>query len=107
MNTSTNRGNNELLECVLLARQVQERALGLRVGCGEIARRIISGRVNANDACALLAEVSESLNSPDDLSAFEILAHEQRGHEHLGLTAESCAAEIVKECHRLVLSGGG
>ena len=107
MNISTIRGNSELLECVLLARQVQERAVGLRDGCGEIARRIISGRVNPNDACALLAEVSESLNSPDELSAFEILAHEQYGHEHLGLTAESCEAAIVKECHRLVSLGGG
>ncbi len=106
MNTPTNRGNTELLECVLLARQVQEQSLPLQ-GCGEIARRIIAGRVNPNDACALLAEVSESLNGPDELWPFELLAHEQYGHEHLGITAESCAAEIIKECHRLVSLGGG
>ena len=107
MSTPTNRGNTELLECVLLARQVQDQSLALLHGCGEIARRIIAGRVNPNDACALLAEVSESLNSPDELWAFELLAHEQYGHEHLGITAESSAAEIIKECHRLVSLGGG
>jgi hypothetical protein len=107
MSTPTNRGNTELLECVLLARQVQDQSVPLLQGCGEIARRIIAGRVNPNDACTLLAEVSESLNSPDELWAFETLAHEQYGHEHIGITAESCAAEIIEECHRIVSLSGG
>jgi hypothetical protein len=107
MSIPTNRGNSELLECVLLARQVQDQSLPLLQGCGEIARRIIAGQIDPNDACALLAEVSGSLNSPDELWAFEALAHERYGHEHLGLTTESCAAEIIKECHRLVSLGGG
>jgi hypothetical protein len=102
MTTSAIRGNSELLECVLLARQVQDRSLSLLDGCVEIARRIIAGRVNPNDACALLAEVSQSLSSPDEIWVFEVLAHEQYGHEHLGMTAESSAADIVNECHRLV-----
>ncbi len=101
MSNST-RGNNELLECVLLARQVQDGALTWQSGCIEIARRIVSGRVNANDACSLLAEISESLGSPTGLADFEHLAHLQHGHESLGYTSASCAAEIVQECHRLV-----
>ncbi|WP_156087823.1 hypothetical protein [Lysobacter sp. Root667] len=107
MSTSTNRGNTELLECVLLARQVQDGSLPLIQGCAEIARRTIAGRVNPNDACTLLVEVNDSLNYPDELSAFSALAHEQYGHEYLGFTAESCAVEIIKECHRLVALDGG
>jgi len=106
MSTPTNRGNTELLECVLIARQVQDGSLPLVQGCAEIARRIIAGRVNPNDACTLLDEVSESLNYPDELSAFAALAHEQYGHEYAGYTAESCAVEIIKESHRLVALDG-
>jgi hypothetical protein len=105
MSSSATRGNSELLGCVLLARQVQDGSLALHEGCSEIARRVIAGRVNPNDACTLLAEVSESLRGPKELSAFEILAHEQYGHEHLGFTAESCAEEILIECRRLVGEG--
>lgn len=107
MSASGIRGNSELLECVLLARQVQDGLLGLREGCSEIARRVVAGRVNPNDACALLAEVSESLSGPNQLAAFEILAHEQYGHDHLGFTAKSGAAAIVAECHRLIAAGEG
>ena len=107
MNTPTNRGNTELLECVLLARQVQDGSLPLIQGCAEIARRIIAGRVDPNVACTLLAEVNDSLDHPDELSAFSLLAHEQYDHEDFGFTAESCAVEIIKECHRLVELDGG
>jgi hypothetical protein len=101
MSTPT-RGSNELLECVLLARQVQGGVSTWQSSCAEIARRVIAGRVNADDACSLLAEVSESLRSPKELADFEHLAHLQHGHESLGYTAASCAAEILQECHRLV-----
>ena len=101
------RGNSELFECVLLARQVQEDALPWQDGCGEIARRVVAGRVNPNDVCSLLAEVSKSLPSVKELHAFELLAHEQYGHEHLGITAESCAVEIIEECRQLASLGGG
>lgn len=98
----SNRGNTELLECVLLTRRIQDGSLPLLEGCAEIARRIISGRVNPNDGCTLLAKASETLRGPKSLAAFEILAHEQYGHEHLGITAATCAMEILEECHRLV-----
>ena len=107
MSSPSNRGNSELLECVLLARKVQDGELPWQEGCAEIARRVIAGRVNPNDACSLFAEVSESLPGAKALGAFEVLAHEQYGHEHLGMTAESCAKEIVEECRRLVSLGGG
>lgn len=107
MSMSTNRGDTELLECVLIARQVEDGSLSLISGCAEIARRIIAGRVSPNDACTLLAEVGVSLNNPDEPSAFWALSHEQYGHEYLGYTAESCAAEIVKESRRLVGLDGG
>jgi hypothetical protein len=104
MNT---RGNTELLECVLLAREIQDGSLPMRRGCSEIARRIIAGRVDPNDACALLAEISASLRGPNELSVFEVLAHEQYGHEPLGFTAQSCAAQIIEEARRLVALGDG
>jgi hypothetical protein len=98
------RGDRELLGCVLLARQVQSGELTWQAGCGEIARRVIDGRVNPNDGCALLAEISASTGCPA-LSEFEHLAHLQAGHEDIGVTAASCVSEILQECHRLVLSG--
>ena len=107
MSNPTNRGNTELLECVLLARRVQDGELPWQDGCGEIARRVVAGTVNPNDACSLLSEVSNSLSSVKELHAFKILSHEQYGHEHLGMTAESCAAEIVEECRQLASLGGG
>jgi hypothetical protein len=100
--SNPSRGDKELLECVLLARQVQAGELPLHGGCSEIARRVISGRVNPHDACSLLAEVSESLRSPKELEDFEHLAHLQYGHEHLGYTKASCAADILQECQRLL-----
>ena len=102
MTTPTTRGNSELLECVLLARQAQDGSLPWREACGEIARRIIAGQVNPNDACTLLSEISQSLSDADELRIFELLAHEQYGHGHLGFTAESCAADILSECRLLV-----
>ena len=107
MSVEATRGNSELLECVLLARQVQSHTLPLMEGCTEIARRIIAGRVNPNDACTLLAEVSRSLNFPIELETFYALSHDQHGHEHLGFTAESCAQEIIEECHNLLARGDG
>jgi hypothetical protein len=55
----------------------------------------------------LLAEISASLRGPNELSVFEVLAHEQYGHEPLGFTAQSCAAQIIEEARRLVALGDG
>ncbi len=100
------RGNSELLECVHLARQVQDGSITWQAGCAEICRRVIAGRVNPNDACSLLAEVSASIRSPSTLSGFEHLAQLQYGHDSLGYNADSIASEIIEECKNVIVAAG-
>ena len=100
-----NRGNSELLECVLIAKQIETMEISWQIGCAEIARRTLAGRVSPNEICTLLSEISVSLDSPDDLSIFELIAHEQYGHEGLGITAASCIPDIMSECERLASHG--
>lgn len=97
-----NRGSTALLECVNLAHEIREGSLSWKEGCNQIASRIIEGKVNPNDACTVLAEISESLGTPKELAQFEILAHEQFGHENIGITTEKCTVGILSECHRLL-----
>ena len=99
-----NRCNTELLKCVEIAQKIKEEALSWKDGCNEIASCIVEGKVNPNDACTILAEICDSLGSPEELSQFELLAHEQYDHEHVAITNESCTTEILNESRRL-LSG--
>jgi len=67
-----------------------------------VAKGIISKEINPNNGCAQLSELSQENNSPDELQIFELLAHEQYGHEHIGITAEDTALQITEECENFV-----
>ena len=66
-----------------------------------IAKAIIAGTVDANHGCGRIAEINHELGWPDELSAFGALAHEQSGHENLGITAETVRPAIIEEARRL------
>ncbi|MCP5077245.1 MAG: hypothetical protein GY951_04215 [Psychromonas sp.] len=67
-----------------------------------VAKQIVEGEKDINESCSKLCEISRELNSPKDLSVFELLAHEQYDHENIGINAENIQPEIVKEAARLV-----
>ena len=67
-----------------------------------IAEAILGGQVDPNSGCAKIGEICQRLHWPSELQGFGALAHEQSGHEHIGITAESCVADIIAEATSLV-----
>ena len=68
----------------------------------KIANEILSNKIDTNIGCGLISELSTQNNSPDELQIFELLAHEQYEHEHIGITAENKKPQIIEECKILV-----
>jgi len=68
----------------------------------QIAVKIIENKINPNIGCDEISEISRENDSPDELQIFELLSHEQYGHENIGITAENTQPQIVKECEILV-----
>ena len=68
----------------------------------DIANDIILNKTDANLGCGLISELSIQYNSPDELQIFELLAHEQYDHEHIGITAENTKPQIIEECKILI-----
>ena len=66
-----------------------------------IAKNILSNSVTPNIGCLQISELSKENDSPDELQIFELLAHEQYGHEHIGITAENTIPQIIQECEQL------
>lgn len=67
-----------------------------------IAQRILDGAVDPNSGCAEIGVINQSLQWPDELSVFGLLAHEQCGHEKIGITAAGCIPDIVAEARKLL-----
>ena len=67
-----------------------------------LAHQVLEGEISPNLACAEIGEMNQSLDWPEELSAFGLLAHEQTGHEHIGMTSESVQPEIVHEAQKLL-----
>ena len=67
-----------------------------------IARRVVAGLMDPNEACALIAEVCVRGDWPTELLAFSALAHEQDGHEALGFDRKNTAPLIVDACETLL-----
>ena len=67
-----------------------------------IASRVLTGEIDPNLGCYMIAAVAENLDSPKELLVFKLLAHEQSGHEHLGITAQSCVPDILAACRELI-----
>ena len=67
----------------------------------EIATRILSGEIQPNLGCSIIAQLCQENNWPNELQVFDLLAHEQEGHEHIGITAESSIPAIIEACREL------
>lgn len=67
-----------------------------------VAEQVISGEIDPNLGCGLIAGIGEQLEYPGALAAFPMLGHEQYGHEGLGITAESRVPDIMEACRALV-----
>jgi hypothetical protein len=67
-----------------------------------VARDIEAGAVDPHLGCERIALISRRNGSPALLSVFELLAHEQSGHEHVGITAESTLPGITDACRALL-----
>ena len=67
-----------------------------------IAGEVLAGKTDPHLGCGLVSEISVKLNSPPNLAIFELLAHEQSGHEHVGITASTVVPEIL-EAFRVLL----
>lgn len=67
-----------------------------------IAQKILSGELQPNAGCTLIGDINRELDWPPELGSLGLLAHDQTGHEHIGITAESCVPEIIDECRKLV-----
>ena len=65
-----------------------------------IAKRILDGQVEPNEGCARIAEINQRLGWPDELTTFGMLAHEQTGHEHIGI--KGTVPEIMSAAQALV-----
>ncbi|MEW5757523.1 MAG: hypothetical protein AB1810_14605 [Pseudomonadota bacterium] len=71
-------------------------------GAAVIARQILDGDIQPNLGCSMISRVCEESNWPKELEIFALLAHEQEGHEHIGITKESSIPSIIEACRELL-----
>jgi hypothetical protein len=67
-----------------------------------VAVDVLSGELPPNVGCAQIADIARKHNYPVELQMLDLLAHEQGGHESIGITAESCIPDIITACKELV-----
>lgn len=67
-----------------------------------IAQKILGGELQPDAGCALIGDINRELDWPPELGGLGLLAHNQTGHDHIGINAESCVPEILDECRKLV-----
>jgi hypothetical protein len=67
-----------------------------------VAEQVLAGTLDPNLGCGLIAGIGHKLNYPTALMPFTLLGHDQTGHEHLGISAESCLPDILAACRQLV-----
>ena len=67
-----------------------------------VAVAVLAGSTHSNTGSALIASIAAKLSYPPVLESFVVIAHEQKGHETFGITAESCIDEIVDACRQLI-----
>lgn len=67
-----------------------------------LAEEVLAGSLGPNAGCELIASIAAKLNYPPALEPFAAIAHDQEGHEALGITADSCIDDIVHACRHLI-----
>lgn len=71
-------------------------------GAVSIAKQVVASKMQSNEGCELIGDVCQKLAWPDELLALVAVAHEQYGHESLGITAENSVLEIIEGCRELI-----
>jgi hypothetical protein len=69
-----------------------------------VAEEVLAGSIGPNVGCPLIASIAAKLSYPSALEPFVVLAHDQEGHDALGITAENCIDDIVHACRYLIAS---
>lgn len=67
-----------------------------------LAQDILSKSLDANVGCALIAAIAAKLRYPESLALFSALAHDQSGHEQVGISSFDCADDIFEACRVLL-----
>ena len=67
-----------------------------------VAAEIVNRSMEPSLGCSLIASISSKLASPSELQPFELLAHEQSGHEHIGIHPTELVPLIFQACHELL-----
>jgi hypothetical protein len=67
-----------------------------------IAEDIVNGNIRPNKGCDLIHSISIDLDRPKELSSFDLLSHEQSGHDHLGITANKLIPDIMSASKELI-----
>lgn len=67
-----------------------------------LAQEVLADMVDPYTACALIASISAKLKYSDSLAQFACLAHDQAGHEHVGISAADCVDDIFEACRVLI-----
>ena len=63
-----------------------------------LCREVLAGSRDPNKACERLGQICAELDWPESMQMFSLLAHDQQGHEHLGMTAENTVPDIIAAC---------
>jgi len=71
-----------------------------------LAQDILAKSLDANVGCALIASIAAKLRYPELLEAFAALAHDQAGHEHVGISKADCVDDILDACCAFLGSSG-
>lgn len=67
-----------------------------------LAKDILSKSLDANIGCALIASIAAKRRYPEPLELFSALAHDQSGHEQVGISTADCVNDIFEACHVLL-----
>lgn len=63
-----------------------------------LAEDILGKSLDANVGCSLIAAIAAKLRFPESLEAFAALAHDQSGHQHVGISKADCVDDILDAC---------
>ncbi len=68
-----------------------------------LAQDILSKSLDANIGCALIASIAAKLHHPESLELFSALAHDQSGHEQVGISTADCVDDVFEACRVLLV----
>lgn len=66
------------------------------------AHDILAKTLDANTGCAQSSSIATKPEYPVVLEVFPALAHDQSGHEHVGISSGDCVDDIFEACRMLL-----